>query len=129
MNRKEDLEKFAKEWLSSWTGNNPDKLITYYADYCFYLDPFNKDGLKGTKEIFPYFSKILRKNPNWVWTMEELLPIKEGFIIIYYAIIPLKNDTVKLRGMDLVVLNTNMKIIRNEVFYDQSDILKIQAKF
>lgn len=71
MTSTQELTTFCKEWLSAWTGNNPDELIKFYDEDAYYRDPANINGLKGHKESLPYFKKLLAANPNWVWEKEE----------------------------------------------------------
>ena len=84
MNERDALE-FCSEWLSAWTGNQPDKLIDFYAKDAFYRDPANREGLKGHREILPYFGRLLEKNPEWKWEATEVFPTKQGFIIKWKA--------------------------------------------
>jgi len=37
--------------LPAWTGNEPEKLASYYSDDCLYLDPEIPDGLNGKNEL------------------------------------------------------------------------------
>lgn len=54
MNKKE-LFAFYRNWLARWTGNNPEALLEYYDKDALYIDPANREGLKGHKEIGRYF--------------------------------------------------------------------------
>lgn len=117
-----ELEKFCDEWLSSWTGNEPGKLISYYADDAFYSDPAFPQGLTGKEELLSYFTKLLRKFPDWKWEREILFPTSEGFTLIWKATIPLRDKTISVKGMDRVKLE-NMKISRNEVYFDSKVLM------
>ncbi len=63
--KEEDIIAFCHKWLSSWTGNTPEKLINFYSENSYYQDPANPNGLEGHKQILPYFKNLLDKNPNW----------------------------------------------------------------
>jgi hypothetical protein len=112
-----DAETFCKNWLSAWTGNNPEKLMAYYAPDAFYLDPTNKKGLKGHKEMLPYFTILLRNNPEWTWSHEEIFPTDKGFTLKWKAIIPVRESRVVEYGLDIVEI-IDGKIARNEVYFD-----------
>lgn len=111
------LEQFCDEWLKSWSGNRPETLVSFYHDEAFYLDPAFPQGIKGKENLLNYFTKLLRKFPDWKWERELLFPTSEGFTLIWKATIQVKEKTVSVKGMDRVAL-TDMKISRNEVYFD-----------
>jgi hypothetical protein len=122
MNERDAL-KFCHEWLSAWTGNRPEKLIDFYANDAFYRDPANRSGLKGRREILPYFSRLLEKNPEWKWEVIEVFPTKDGFVLKWKAEIPVGPKTIVEEGMDIVELMFR-KISRNEVYFDRAKWLE-----
>ncbi|MFX0091147.1 MAG: nuclear transport factor 2 family protein, partial [Candidatus Hodarchaeota archaeon] len=65
--QKVEIEEFCYKWLSTWTGNKPEKLIAFYSENSYYQDPANPKGLRGHKHILPYFKKLLAVNPDWKW--------------------------------------------------------------
>ena len=123
----ENLNEFCTAWLNSWTGNQPEKLLGYYTEDAFYLDPANKKGLKGHGALFPYFSKLLKFNPDWKWTPVEIIPTTKGFTLKWEASIPVGNSTITEAGLDIVELR-NGKISRNEVYFDRMAWLKAIAE-
>ena len=34
-----EARAFAEQWLPAWTGNDPERLASFYSDDTFYLDP------------------------------------------------------------------------------------------
>ena len=127
MKETQDLVTFCKEWLSAWTGNNPAELIKFYDEHAYYRDPANIHGLKGHREILPYFKILLASNPDWIWEEEELYPTVKGFIIKWKAKIPVGEEEVLEYGMDIVEMKKD-KITRNEVYFDRTKILSILRK-
>lgn len=121
MDESESIE-FCKPWLVAWTGNRPDKLIDFYAEDAFYLDPAKPAGLKGREEIFPYFKKLLAANPNWIWEAVEVFPTVRGFVAKWKATIPVGDKVIIEYGMDIVEVE-NGKVKRNEVYFNTSRIL------
>jgi len=111
------FEQFCDSWLQAWTGNRPKYLLSFYADDAYYQDPAHPNGLKGHAALTKYFSKLLAKNPEWVWKREELFPTERGFILKWCAEIPIVYSEVLITGMDLVELQEE-KITRNEVYFD-----------
>ena len=127
MNVNQDKATYCKDWLSAWTGNNPSELIKFYDEHAYYRDPANIHGLKGHREILPYFKKLLASNPNWRWEEEELYPTVKGFIVKWKARIPVGEEEVLEYGMDIVEMKKG-KITRNEVFFDRTKILSTLKK-
>ena len=117
--KERDAFEFCGEWLSAWTGNQPDKLIDFYAKDAFYRDPAKRDGLKGHREILPYFVKLLEKNPEWKWEATQVFPTKDGFVLKWRAEIPVGSTVIVEEGMDIVELMFR-KISRNEVYFDRT---------
>ncbi len=119
---KKNAEEFCGLWLPAWTGNNPEKLLTFYGHNAYYSDPTIPQGLKGHDKILPYFRKLLENNPNWRWTTEEIFPGEKGFTLKWKAVIPVRNTEIIEYGMDIVELNDN-KISRNEVYFDTRKLI------
>ena len=114
-----DIKKFCNEWLSAWTGNDPDKLTSFYSENAYYQDPAKPKGIIGKREIKAYFKKLLALNPNWKWEMVEGFPNKKGFTMKWKATIPVGNVTIIESGMDIVEIE-NDRITRNEVYFDRT---------
>ena len=112
-----DAENFCNAWLPAWTGNNPDRLAEFYSADALYRDPTSRDGLRGRAAILPYFKKLLKNNPDWKWTHEEIIPTEKGFVLKWKAVIPVRDEEVIEEGLDIVEVE-NGKITRNEVFFD-----------
>jgi hypothetical protein len=112
-----EAKELCNNWLPAWTGNNPDKLINFYSTEAFYSDPTVRNGLRGHNAILPYFKKLLKNNPNWKWTDEEIIPTDKGFTLKWKAIIPVGQSEIVEFGVDIVEIVDN-KITRNEVYFD-----------
>jgi len=110
--------KFCGEWLAAWTGNDPDRLLRYYAEGAAYRDPARPAGLKGHTEMRPYFAKLLAANPTWIWEAVEVIPTERGFCLKWQATIPHGERTIVETGLDIVELAAG-KITRNEVYFDR----------
>jgi hypothetical protein len=121
------INQFCKEWLDTWSGNKPKKLLDFYHPQALYLDPANKTGLKGLAEIEPYFKKLLAANPDWKWEAIEIFETPKGFTLKWKAMIPVKNEILIEYGLDIVEL-LDGKIIRNEVYFDRSDWINLLKK-
>ncbi|WP_246838938.1 nuclear transport factor 2 family protein [Leptospira yasudae] len=119
----EAAKNFCVRWLSAWTGNRPEHLLTFYADDAFYSDPTAKKGFQGHGKLLPYFKILLRNNPNWVWTHEEIIPNEKGFVLKWKAVIPVRDTEVIEYGMDIVEVE-NEKITRNEVYFDTRKLME-----
>lgn len=117
-----DAQAFAARWLPAWTGNEPERLADFYTDDAAYLDPAVPQGLRGRAQILGYFTKLLARNPDWVWTQREAVPMEGGFVNFWRAVIPRPGrETVTVDGVCLVWLDlASQKISRNEVHFDAS---------
>ncbi len=113
---------FSRAWLSAWTGNEPEKLIEFYADDAFYLDPARPMGLNGRESILAYFRKLLAANPRWKWEALEVFPTERGFTLKWKATIPVGPDTLMKYGLDIVELHHG-RIVRNEVYFNLANLL------
>ncbi len=123
MMTKEQARNFASEWLPAWTGNDPEKLADFYSEDVFYLDPAIPDGLKGKEQLLAYFRRLLAKNPEWVWTQIEGIPMEGGFLNKWLAKIPVRNNVLECVGVCFVQFDDVGKIRRNEVYFDRSELL------
>lgn len=118
-----DLEQFCDAWLASWTGNDPDGLLAYYAEDAAYRDPAFPKGLHGHAALRPYFAKLLAANPDWRWTREELIPTASGFTLKWRARIPVGDTAIEEVGLDIVEMAEG-RITRNEVYFDRTALLR-----
>jgi len=123
MDKNEAID-FCSQWLSAWSGNDPEKLIGFYTENALYSDPANKVPLKGHHQIFPYFKKLLAANPDWQWEAVEVFPTLGGFTLKWKATIPVKGATIIEFGLDIVEIETG-RIARNEVFFDRTELLRV----
>jgi len=114
---------FAETWLPAWSGNDPELLAGFYAEDAFYLDPAVPGGIRGRSALLAYFRRLLGRNPNWVWTQLEAIPLEDGFLNKWLARIPLGPEIVEVVGVCLVQLDGAGKIRRNEVYFDRSGLL------
>jgi hypothetical protein len=121
MNRR-DAEQFCDRWLLAWTGNDPGALIGFYDEGARYVDPTVKEGLTGHARILPYFTKLLKNNPAWRWTREEVMPTEKGFTLKWKARIPVRDMVIEEYGLDIVEL-AGGRITRNEVYFDTRPLL------
>jgi hypothetical protein len=115
--------QFAKKWLPAWSGNNPERLAGFYSDDAFYLDPGIPDGVKGKADLLAYFRKLLAANPHWIWTQIEGIPMEDGFLNKWQAVIPVGSATLNVVGVCFVQLDSKGLIRRNEVYFDRSRLL------
>ena len=121
MNKKE-LFEFCTDWLDAWTGNKPEALLAFYHEDALYIDPANREGLKGHKEIGRYFEKLLDVYHDWTWKPIEVFPIETGTIVKWECTIPIGPETIHEVGLDIVELEGN-KITRNEVYFDRTRLV------
>ena len=122
MMTKEQAREFASRWLPAWTGNDPEGLAAYYSDDVVYLDPVVPDGIRGKAALLAYFRVLLARNPDWIWTQLEAIPMEGGFLNKWKAEIPVGESIVTCVGVCLVQLDEDGRIRRNEVYFDRSPL-------
>jgi hypothetical protein len=115
--------RFAERWLPAWSGNNPELLASFYSDDAFYLDPAVPAGVKGKPAVLAYFRKLLANNPDWVWSQVEAIPLEDGFLNKWHAVIPVGAVRLDVVGVCSVQFDAAGKIRRNEVYFDRSKLL------
>ena len=123
MMTKEQAREFASRWLPAWTGNEPEKLADFYSDDAFYLDPAIPDGVQGKESLLNYFRMLLARNPEWIWTQIEGIPMEGGFLNKWHAEIPVGPKTLECVGVCFVQFDDDGKIKRNEVYFDRSELI------
>ena len=123
MMTKEEAKLFTEKWLPDWTGNNPEKLVDYYSNDVFYLDPGIPEGVKGKDELLNYFKKLLAQNPKWIWTQIEAIPLEQGFLNKWLAKNPVGEKTIECIGICFLQFDGQGKIRRNEVYFDRTELV------
>jgi ketosteroid isomerase-like protein len=125
---KEEAREFTERWLPAWTGNDPQRLASFYAEDCFYSDPAVPDGVQGREALTRYFAALLERFPDWVWTNTDVIPLEDGFLNFWHAAIPLEGElTVECDGVCTVQLRDGL-IARNQVYFDRSELLAAIAE-
>lgn len=125
----EEARAFTDRWLPCWTGNNPAKLLAFYADDAFFLDPGRPAGIRGMEALTEYFTKVLGNNPTWVWTQVEPIPIEGGFMNRLEARIPVGEKIVECSALCFLQFNAEGKIRRNEIYFDRTELIREINKF
>ena len=118
----QEARAFAEKWLPAWTGNDPERLLSFYTDDAFYSDPAIPTGVRGRSALLDYFERLLSVNPDWVWRHEGSIPLQDGFLNLWRASIPVGHRTVESTGVCTVQLRGSL-IYCNQVFFDRSDLL------
>jgi len=123
--KKKDLEKKVKSYLNSWTGNNPKRVLKFFGKGATFIDPANPKGINNKADLEAYLKPLLKKNSEWNWTVEELIPSKNGCIVKSKAIIPLSKKKAEVNCVEILEFK-GQKIIRNEIFFDRPRGYKIK---
>jgi len=118
----EEAKAFAERWLPVWSGNQPERLASFYTEDAFYCDPAIPAGVRGRELLVSYFRRLLARNPDWVWMHRGSIPIADGFLNFWHASIPVGDRTVEAEGVCTVQLRDGL-IYSNQVFFDRSALL------
>ncbi len=119
----EAAREFASRWLPAWTGNRPQLLASFYSEDAIYCDPAIPSGVRGRAALTAYFTKLLARNPQWVWTHRGSIPMQDGFLNLWHASIPTPATVIEVDGVCTVQLRDGL-IYRNEVYFDRSTLLQ-----
>ena len=119
--------EFAARWLPAWTGNDPDRLVSFYTEDAFYSDPAIPEGVRGREALLEYFTALLARNPDWVWTNTGATPMEGGFLNHWHATVPVGESVIECDGVCTVGLRDGL-IERNQVFFDRSELLAAIAE-
>lgn len=122
----DEARDFAERWLPAWSGNRPEKLVSFYTPDAVYSDPAVPDGVRGRGALLAYFQRLLARNPDWVWTHTGSIPMEDGFLNRWHASIPVGEGTVETDGVCTVQLREGL-IYANHVFFDRSELLAALA--
>lgn len=125
--REGKILEFCSRWLSSWTGNDPERLIDFYAQDTFYSDPAVRDGIQGRDRLLDYLTGLLDANPDWEWEAVEAFPTMRGFTLKWKATIPVGDDVITEYGLDIVETEDG-RITRNEVYFDRTALMLALAR-
>jgi hypothetical protein len=117
-----EAREFASRWLPAWTGNDPQRLASFYTEDAFYCDPAVPDGIEGRAALLGYFTRLLARYPDWVWTNVGAVPIEDGFLNRWHARVPAQDRDVEFDGVCTVQLRDGL-IRRNEVYFDRTPLL------
>ncbi len=120
----DDARAFAEKWLPAWSGNRPELLASFYTRDAVYSDPGVPEGVRGRDAILGYFSKLLGRNPEWVWLHRGSIPMQDGFLNLWHASIPVGERLVEAEGVCTVQLRDG-HIYANHVFFDRSELLRV----
>jgi hypothetical protein len=90
----------------------------------FTLNPTIPKGVRGKEALTNHFRKLLRQNPNWVWTQIEPIPMEGGFLNKWLAKIPVGNKIIECVCVCFVQFDDQGKIKRNEVYFDTLELIK-----
>jgi hypothetical protein len=119
----EQARAFAERWLPAWTGNQPERLVSFYTDDVFYSDPAIPAGVRGRPALLAYFTQLLARNPEWIWVHRGSIPIRDGFLNQWHASIPVGERVIEATGVCTVQLRNDL-IYSNEVHFDRSELLR-----
>ena len=122
----DDAKAFAERWLPAWTGNRPELLASFYSSDALYSDPAIPDGVQGLVAMLEYFTRLLARNPDWVWVHRGSIPMQDGFLNLWRATIPAGDRSIEAQGVCTVQLRDGL-IYANHVFFDRSDLVKALA--
>ena len=121
---KADAEALCERWLPLWTGNRPEELAAVYSEDVFYRDPAVPLGLRGRPALLAYLRRLLAANPDWRWYAVEIMETAGGFTGKWRAEIPVGDEVIEEYGLDIIEVDDEGLISRNEVYFDRCELMR-----
>lgn len=119
------MEKRVANYMASWNSKDPEKVLKFFAAKSNFVDPANPDGISNKKDLKKYIVPLMKKNSNWNWEIQELIPNKNGCIVKSKAVIPCGKKKAEVACVDILEFK-GQKIVRNEVFFDRPKGYKVK---
>jgi len=119
------MEKRVAKYMASWNSKDPSKVLKFFAAKSSFVDPANPKGISSKKDLEKYIVPLMKKNSEWNWEIQELIPNKKGCIVKSKAVIPLGKKKAEVACVDILEFK-GQKIVRNEVFFDQPKGYKVK---
>lgn len=110
-----DLEQLNADWLAAWTAQDADRLASFYAEHCRYLDAQLPEGLEGREAVRARFAKLFELAPAMDYVPDRIWTVDGGFCSRWLCTIRAGDLEQKLRGFGLLLLQDGV-IVHNEVY-------------
>lgn len=101
--------EFCREWFPALVlgprdvGNAVEDLLDgFYAENPTLIDPNFSKPQVGRFAVSQYYSSVMVNYPNWAFTIEEIIPREDGFVLHYIGNAPGVVDS--FRGVDIIDL-------------------------
>lgn len=114
-----DLAAFNDDWLSAWSEKDVPRLLAFYAEDAFYIDPQVPCGVRGVAELCAYLTRLFSATPVMHYVAERIWPSADGYFGRWYC--DIAGQERRLRGFDIVTLQGD-KITFNEVYTHSLDV-------
>jgi hypothetical protein len=114
---KENLHRFASEWIAAWNSHNMDTIMSHYGEEIEFFSPVmqqigvNAEGcIRNKAQLRSYFETALTKYPDLKFELLHALKGVHSIVLFYKSI----NNTHSAEYMEL---NAEGKIIRVKAHY------------
>lgn len=91
---KNDINKFANDWIESWNSHDLDRILSHYSDDFEITTPMIKVALgietgtlKGKDKIRNYWSAAFKKVPDLFFELKEVTKNVESMAIYYKSVL------------------------------------------
>ena len=112
-----DKEALNARWLQAWTDKDVPALLACYSDDVVYQDPQVPAGLVGSEALGGYLRQLFDATPPMTYEPDEVWATADGWCGRWVCRIDMPDQTTAWpRGFDLVVLDGDGRIARNEVY-------------
>lgn len=128
--RADELRRMSDETLDAWNRHDVEAVVATYADPLAYRDPNTRGPIESHEALRRYLTKLFQ---HWEmsWRTGEVFPIdgENGCAVTWHATFRLRSGerTVDIDGMDIVLLDENGLMTRDDVYFDRAGLAPLLA--
>lgn len=128
--RATELRRLSDETLEAWNRHDVEAVVATYTEPLSYRDPNTRGPIESHDALRRYLTKLFA---SWEmsWRTGEVFPIEgeNASTVTWHATFRLRSgeQRVEVDGIDLIVLDENGLISRDDVYFDRAVLAPLLA--
>lgn len=128
--RVNEHRRMSDETLDAWNRHDVEAVVATYTDPLSYRDPNTRGPIESHDALRRYLTKLFER---WemTWRTGEVFPLEgvNGSAVTWRATFRLRSSeqSVEVDGMDLVLLDEDGLIRRDDVYFDRAVLAPLLA--